>query len=164
MNKKRVIAVFLIFLIVGIVFLVIDRIKENYLSSREVLYLSSYVNCAWGYQEHGYIIYYNGDIESYKYEEKYEDHFKRKRLKKDKISEYELKRLIELSNLIEDKVESSQSLGADIGTWTKKIYSKRMEKLILLSKSGDYVAKNSTKECEEILGLTQNLYDKYLAN
>ena len=124
MNKRRILVAFLILIIIGIIFSVSAIIKyfcfdsneenngnvdiynanekeelvDDSMLDKEELYISSYENHAWGYQENGYVIYYDGAMESYEYRLR-EDEYKREIVNKAKINEMELEKLIELSGL-----------------------------------------------------------------
>lgn len=176
MNKKRVIAIFLIFLIVGIVFLVIAMMKNfsfdsNKFGSNEVLFRYSYENHAWGYKKNGYSIYYNGDIEVYQGEEHYDNAEERyiekiNIIEKNKISTNELKRLIWLANLVEDKIELNEEFGwmSDSGVSSFEIYSERLGSWISLYKFDGAPRENTTFISKRILDFTKNLKKKYLEN
>lgn len=140
-----------------IVLMVILAILYFYNKKNSVLFKSSFTNFAWEPISDGYIIYSNGIIKEY------DDYNKNKELKSAKISNEELERLKELANKVEDNYKEDDSIKMrDFGVHTSKIYSKRLKKWIKLSSFGDMNGNNKTEESQEILNLTQEIYDKYL--
>lgn len=123
-----------------------------------ILFQFSHENYAWTPTSFGYNIYSNGVIKEY------DNYNEEKELKSAKITKEELNQLKELANKVEDKYEKDNSgfQMFDAGTTTKQIYSERLSKWIVLSKSGDTMGSNSTEISKEILNLTKQLYDKYL--
>lgn len=134
------------------------NIKDNInTKNASILFESSYQNYAWKYQSYGYYIYSNGYIKEY------DDYDNNKKLKSAKISEEELAQLKELAKTVEDKYEKSTIPGTrDGGTFTKRIYNENLSKWVILSKFGDSMGNNPTETSEEILKLTDQLYEKYL--
>ena len=156
LSKKIIIGIIIILIIMAIILLLYFRNNSS-----NILFKSSYTNHAWGYANYGYIIYSNGIIQQY-------DHSNEKRIenpKKDKITKEELNQLKKLSNKVEDKYENDNS-GIppmnDGGISEKAIYSSRLSKFVILSRSGDSLGKNATDTSKEILELTEKLYNKYL--
>lgn len=155
LSKKLIIGI-VIFLIIIIIMLLLYF--KN--SSSNVLFKSSYINHAWGYADYGYIIYENGVIQQY-------DNSDEKRienLKKDKITKKELSQLKKLANKVEDKYKKKESNPPmqDAGISENIIYSNKLSKFVVLSRSGDLMENNFTETSIEILNLTEKLYNKYL--
>lgn len=176
MNKRRILGVFLLLIIVGIVFFVITIMKNfsfnsNKIGSNDVLFSHLYENHAWGYQKNGYNIYYNGDIEFYKGERYYDNDEERyiekiNIIEKNKISTNELKKLILLANLVEDKIELNEEFGymEDAGSSSFEIYSERLGNWIPLYKFNGVPRENTTFISKRILDFTRNLRENYLEN
>lgn len=149
MKKQRM-------LLIGIILIVIVIAIALYLKAQfySPLYRSSHVNFAWGSVSFGYTIYSNGIIEEY------DDYNKDKKLKKGKISSEELEKLKNLADLVNDEYKRNNSFQMfDAGVTTKEIYSPRLKKWVVLSKWGDKMGNNSSKESQEILELTEDLYN-----
>ncbi len=147
------VTMFIIAIILALLIFVINK-------SNTILFQASYINNAWSYTDYGYIIYANGIIEEY-------DHSSEKRIenpRKAKLTKEELNELKQLAAKVEDKYEKDTS-GLrifDVGVIKKSIYSNKLSKMIVLSRSGDTTGKNSTETSEKILNLTSQLYTKYL--
>lgn len=152
-NKKIIVLIIIvcIFAIIGIVICLKMQPKD-------ALYISSYQNSAWGQQDYGYIIYSDGTIKEY------DSYNTDKELKKSKISKEELKRLKELSNLVEDKYEKSTSniQIMDAGYSKEEVYNRKLDKWVVLSTFGNSNGANSTEEGKEILELVRSIENTYL--
>jgi len=152
-NQKIVlISIIFIVVVIGIVLYLKEQVNSP-------LFRSSYENYAWGARSYGYVIYSNGTIKEY------DDYDKEKELKKGKISREELEKLKNLANSVKNeyKKDSSGMRIFDAGVSTKEVYSERLGRWIVLSKWGDIIGSNSSEESQEILKLTEELYDKYLS-
>ena len=152
LSKKSIISIIIIIAVILLFFL------DNY--SNEILFKSSYTNASWGHVDYGYIIYKNGIIQQYDNSD--EKHIKN--IKKDKITILELIQLKILANKVEDKLSTYDSRlhMLDSGVSEKIIYSKTLSKFVVLYQNGYDYAKNTSEAGEEILNLTEKLYNKYL--
>lgn len=157
LSKRPKLVIGIIVCIVCIIAIIVTLLITNV--NNRVLFVSSHQSYAWGYVSLGYTIYSNGVIKEFNSNKNESE------LKSAKISKDELNQLKELANQVEDKYKKSDmAFTTDAGTTEKRIYSERLSKLVLLSKSGDTEGYNSSDASKEILELTNKLYYKYLRN
>lgn len=155
LNTKSKVLVGIVMCIFAIAIILIILYFNHKNSS--VLFRFSHENYAWSPTSYGYSIYSNGIIEEY------DDYNEDEELKKAKITNEELNKLKELANKVEDKYEKNDKIQLfDAGTSTRKIYSDRLGKWIILSKGGDSMGKNNTETSIEILEFVEELKQKYL--
>lgn len=168
-KKIKIIIGVLIIIVVGIIISLLLINKVN----GKVIFINSHDNYAWNPVSYGYKIYDNGIIEEY------DEYNNDEELKRAKISNEELAKLKELADSVESKYTKKlnpQSIlhpdsfaGAmevmwDSGVTEKKIYNSQKSKWITLYEYGDTMGYNDTEETKEIIELTEQLYEKYLAD
>ena len=156
MKKGKIIIGIVIILIIAIVAGVLIYLDKQ---SKEPLFKYSYENHTWEDAKNGYIIYFNGTIETY-------DENDKEKVKQLKLTKDEIKQLKQLANEVEDEYQEydTEIMGAGLGTSLDEIYSRRLKKWITLSKMEDDGSGggNLTDKGEEILNLTGDLYKKYI--
>lgn len=162
-----------IIIVIIVILLVIGAISGGvlYYRNNQVIYINSYENNAWGNRSSELKIFANGIIEGYY---NYNGETKTKRAK---ISDEDLKKLKDLSNMVNDNYKeglnpesilnpnslSEIMAGAnDTGFTEEKIYSNKEKKWIILYQSGDIMGYNDTDETKEIIELIEQLYTKYI--
>lgn len=168
-KKIKIIIGVLIIIIVGIIISLLRINKINGI----VIFINSHDNYAWAPVSYGYKIYDNGIIEEYN------EYNNDKELKRAKISNEELAKLKELADSVEfkytkklnpesilhpDSFAGAMKVMWDAGVTEKKIYNSKKSKWITLYEYGDTMGYNDTEYTKEIIELTEQLYEKYLAD
>ena len=152
-NKKVLIIIVIIILVLCIAVGIMFGVKNN----ENALFVHSYENNAWESTSYGYIIYSDGTIKEY------DDFNDNKELKKNKLTKNELDELKELANKVQDKFEVDNSFPMfDAGTIVNKIYNDKLNKWIILDKSGDDNGSKDSEESKKIKELVDKLYEKYI--
>ena len=105
----------------------IDESKYSNEESEDKLFESSYSNYAHKETHYGYYIYSNGVISEF------DEYDKERNLKSAMLTNEELVLLKELSNIIQNEFVEKPNMMQDAGTATKKIYSEKLSKWVLLS-------------------------------
>ena len=164
-SKKRIVVVVVSIIVICVIARIIYAFNGP-------LYKMEHTNHAWGYQNHGYVIYKNGTIKEF---DKSRDKNPEEKLQKAQISKEELQELKSLASQVKDEYSNVSAIkemwgnqiieippACDAGVTIKKIYSNRFMKWVYLSKNGDALGENTDPVAEDILELTNKLYEKYL--
>lgn len=161
-NKRVLIIIVVIILVLLLAIGIAFSVRNN-----TALFKHSYQDYEWESRSCGYIIYSNGIIKEYN------DFDNKKELKKNKLTKNELEKLKELANKvkydiqievqhIEEYNDFDRYQICDSGITVNKIYNNKLNKWIILDKSGYINGSNNSDESKEIKELVDRLYQKYI--
>ena len=153
MKKKIIISIIIAVIIILSIIIILNTYNSK------ILFKMTREGWSNGYICRGYTIDSWGVIEEYDVQNKND------KLKTAKISKEELNKLNELIDKVKDSYEENEKmfLCCDWGSIKYEIYSHNLSKWVLLSSEDDIKrGKNLSDASEEILELTDKLYNKYI--